>query len=516
MKFRKEEPDFHLERLLAVGVITSEEFLKRLPVLDTKLIESRYVRTTVEWAWGYWNKYRKPIGVHIQDTFHAHERSGAVTEDQVSNISDFLAGLSEEYERAEKFNVDYALEQTQRLFRTRKTRQLGEDILAYLSQGRLEDAEAALLQHESFTTISQTAIQPFLDKEAIIDAFDRQAEPLFTMPGALGQLVNEHLLREGFIGLMGPEKRGKTWWLMEFCLAALKARCNVAFFSVGDMSQAQFLRRLYVRLAGKSDRPQYCGNFLVPVLDCVLNQNNECQLDHRTCSSGIREGEELLPYGSHPPSYRACAECLKRTDLHWKGKSPYQGAVWYDERHIDSPLTWREAIVVGKKWRTRTTGRDFKLVTVPNNTMTVRGIEQQLDAWEITEGFLPDVVVIDYADILAPEHRGAEARQQENDRWKALRSLSQKKKNLIVTATQADAASYDSHLLKMKNFSEDKRKYAHVTGMIGLNQTEDEKRAGLMRLSWIVLREGEFDIARTVTVLQSLRIGRPHLASYWG
>ena len=96
-----------------------------------------------------------------------------------------------------------------------------------------------------------------------------------------------------------------------------------------------------------------------------------------------------------------------------------------------------------------------------------------------------------------------------------MRRLSQERHCLVVTATQANAASYDKKVLTMMNFSEDKRKMAHVTAMFGLNQTPDEKRQNLMRVGPIVIREGEFNSLNTVTVLQCLDIGRPYIGSYW-
>jgi hypothetical protein len=78
----------------------------------------------------------------------------------------------------------------------------------------------------------------------------------------------------------------------------------------------------------------------------------------------------------------------------------------------------------------------------------------------------------------------------------------------VVAPTQADAASYEQHTQKMKNFSEDKRKLAHVTGLIGLNQTDTEKGGGIMRLNWIVLREAPFEARRCLYVAQCLPLGK--------
>ena len=68
----------------------------------------------------------------------------------------------------------------------------------------------------------------------------------------------------------------------------------------------------------------------------------------------------------------------------------------------------------------------------------------------------------------------------------------------------------------VKNIAEDKRKYAHVTAMWGLNQDPKgrEKKLGIMRLNELVVREGIFNIHNEVAILQDLRSGRPFLESY--
>ena len=57
-------------------------------------------------------------------------------------------------------------------------------------------------------------------------------------------------------------------------------------------------------------------------------------------------------------------------------------------------------------------------------------------------------------------------------------------KPLVVTATQADANSYDRTSLKMSNFSEDKRKLAHVTAMYGLNQDPAGREKGIKDIAY--------------------------------
>ena len=161
-------------------------------------------------------------------------------------------------------------------------------------------------------------------------------------------------------------------------------------------------------------------------------------------------------------------------------------------------------------------GRRFKLSSHPTKTLKVSEIDTILDLWEREDGFVADMILIDYADSLAPESN-IEFRHQENDKWMRMRALSQKRHALVITPTQADADSYKKNTLQLGNFSEDKRKYAHVTAMYGLSQDAKgrEKRLGIMRINEILIREGDSLESNQVYVLQNLSRGQFAMSSYW-
>jgi len=140
-----------------------------------------------------------------------------------------------------------------------------------------------------------------------------------------------------------------------------------------------------------------------------------------------------------------------------------------------------------------------------------------LALWEKQDNFIPDIIIIDYADILLADADclKMDLRNQQNKIWQRLRRLSQEKHCLVVTATQADAASFESRTLKLHNFSEDKRKFGHCTSMYGINQDDpEEKELRVMRLNELVIREGASSTFRQVRLLQCLEMGRPFLGSY--
>ena len=58
-----------------------------------------------------------------------------------------------------------------------------------------------------------------------------------------------------------------------------------------------------------------------------------------------------------------------------------------------------------------------------------------------------------------------------------------------------------------KDIAEDIRKLAHITSMVALNQTPEEKKNGILRLKQLALREGEQEFREAVCT-QCLSIGR--------
>jgi hypothetical protein len=489
-------------------MIISNQFLSGIcSVYKAELMSIPYAKQIAKWCLVYFQKYGRAPKKHIQDIYETHARKG-LPEEQADMIGDFLTSISREYQKGDKFNVQYSLDQAEEYFKNRSFEILKEDLDSALSLNNLQEAETLVSRFKHVKRQTDDGINPFTDKEVMVQAFEQEVNPLFTIPGALGDLMNDQLQRGNFLSIMAPEKRGKTWWLMELAKRAYKARCNVAFFGLGDMSRNQMQRRFGMMVAGKSWQPKHCGRIIIPCLDCERNQTDKCHKKYRKNRIGL-DGVEK--FDEAPDNYRPCTRCMG------KPLNRYKGAIWYEERGPVIPLTWRESIRASKHFASRSAGkRDFKLVCVPAKSMNIADIRARLDIWEDTEGFVPGVIVLDYMDILAPEPgTSKEDRGKINDNWMMARALSLERNCLIITATQTDTDSYTRDLIGPDNFSEDKRKYAHVTGVLALNQTEEEKMAGLMRIGWVFLRESDYDRRRTVKVIQCLQVGKPCIASYW-
>jgi len=499
-----------IERRIVIGMIVSDAFLRDIvPLYKPTFLRSTFARTVAAWCMSYYKKYKKAPGRTIQNLFEEKVNKGL--SDEVADVIErFMSGLSDEYENIETFNAQHLVDVAEEYFKGQSLSVLVNNVKENLRNGNVKEAEEALTQYKRVEHIISTGFNPFTDKNVLIDAFENTRKPLFTFPGPLGYLLNEQFVREGFIGLMAPDKRGKTWWLMEFAMRALRARCNVVFFAIGDMSRMQMTTRFHIRLAGKSDLPKYCGELLVPCLDCLHNQLGRCKSKHRRSSVSLKTNiDEVISFEDASSKYKPCTYC------HEHNLQKYKGAVWYKLRKPVTPLSWREGLRVGRRFMKRLRGATFEVESFPSREVNVRGLDNHLDIWEDQTGFVPDLIVIDYADNLAPEDNKMDFRHQENQKWQAMRAMSQRRRALVIAGTQTDACGYDREFLTMDNFSEDKRKNAHVTAMLALNQTPDEKNIGVIRPSWVLVREGEFDPRFTVRVIQSLQMGRPCLDSFF-
>jgi len=460
---KRQRIDSQVERRLLAALISSTDFLSQaVPVLDISLIQASHFRFIATWCLEYFNTYQKAPKQNIESIFYAWAEDHEDSPDAQA-IEDLLEDLSEDFEDEDPVNIPYLLDQLRGFLERRSLQHLQDTVDQALQVGRAEEARQAVLNYRPVEMLTSLGIDPLRDEGAWERCFSEAADPLIEFPGDAGRFLNHALVRDALIGIQGPEKRGKTFWCIEFVARALRNRRRVAFFQVGDLSELQVMQRLGMYFASRPFKKELCGEIRAPI-KIIKPATDEDEV-------GVENSTRLF---KHHLTEQACLRAVKRMKRSY-GLNP-------DKSYL-------------------------KVSVHANSSINVRGVMSVLDRWEMSEGFIPDVIIIDYADILAPEDPSHTTRDQVNETWKALRRLSQERHCLVIAPTQADAASYDLRTQSAKNFSEDKRKLAHVTGMLGLNQTPQEKTHNVMRLNWIVLRENPFNTFQCLWVGQCLAIG---------
>jgi hypothetical protein len=513
------------ERKIIIGLITKTEYIQKIQGFWTiTLFESKTAKRIAAWCMEYYDKYQKAPGKEFE-TLYDQKRANGLPKDIIKELEeDILPGLSEEYEN-EDFNVDYIVDITKNYFDSQHLLRHNEEVTNLLSTGKLIEAKKLAgnyqpISKESANWIDLSDVNVL---KKIENAFSRTTEGLIWYPGALGEFWNDQLIRGGFVALLGPEKRGKTFTMIDMAMRAAKQRKRVAFFEAGDMNEDQLLKRICIYLASRSDNAKYTGKIWEPVKDCIFNQTDICDREERTSRYGLLPQvasevealklkqvitkKDLQKAFYEAKRYVPCEHCEEFKRNSW-------GTPYLREIDVGEPLTYKEAEQYIMNFFVRH-ARQFKIFTAPSGTFSVKQSLNVMQIWEKEDGFIPDVVFYDYPDIMVDEYE-KDQRQKQNKIWMDLRGVSDIRRCLTVAVTQADADSYEHDILLLKNFSEDKRKYGHVTAMYGLNQDHKgrEKELGIMRLNKLVIREGEFSVNDQVTILQNLKRGRPFMTSY--
>ena len=455
----------NIVKQILYGMITSDEFLGRVhEKLDSEILGSKYASFIADWCTRYYKKYTHAPKKTIRSVFESESLKH--DEDTMELVRDLIDGLGNEFE-SDGINIDYLVDTADREIRKSKLSILSESIDVLLESDEIEKAEGELFQYDGAGVAKTMGVDPLNDDDLLRDVFENVQEPVLQMPGAMGEMLDPYLVRDSFVAFLAPEKRGKSWAMLECVYRGLLQGKNVAYFEAGDMSQHQVLRRMLVRMSGRPMYKRDCGNILIPKRITTV-KDGFYDIEHK-------------------------------------------------EVEVDKPLELASGIKAKERFLKRIQAKNktrLKLSNHPNSTLSVADIKNQLDFWERSEGFVPDIVVLDYADILALPGK-EDHRIKIGNTWKELRQLSQRRHVCLITATQADTAGYKQKWLSMENFSESKEKIAHVTCMVGLNQTDTEKENQVMRLNFVALREGGYSQGKGVVLAQNLSIGRFVCASCW-
>ncbi len=490
-----------IEKKIATAGIVSTEFCRDITkIYKPEYIQVDYIRMVLDWVFEYFDEYKKAPERQIQDMFMVEKDE--MKQEQAELVETFLSRISKEHEEKETFNHQYAYDQAERYFRKRSLQLLFERGLGLLIKNKVDEAENSISTFGKVSKIVGNWVDP-LDPEVVDDFLKEEKDVLFRFFGVVGDLVND-LERSHLASFMAPMKRMKSWCLQETGIQALSSKLSVLDISL-EMSLNMMKERRYRRIAGYSGKKK---KLTFPVFDCLLNQDGTCNKSIRVGDTNllikVKGEEKILGYFDPDRKYTPCTEC--------RGKEDYEIATWWT---LSDEMNVNDKQVKDKIQRfTKLYGQRLKLVSYPAFSASIDDIERELDNLEYMEGFVPDVIVIDYADILAITDKQLSERGRIDDIWKRLKGMAASRHCLVVTASQSNRGSIEKRSLSQKDAAEDIRKMAHVDVMISINQTEKEKRRSEGRLGIIAHRHKHFD-NRQVRILQQLEVGIPFLDSEW-
>lgn len=451
MPLRREKIDISVERRVLSNLIMSTTLLGRCrKVGDPTLFETTLGKIVSTWVWDFYDKCGEAPKGAISDLYR--QRASELKDADAEMVYTFLQSCSDEWLPT---NEGMAEEMALKFFQGRSLAVLSDRLSRAVQANDVSGGFHAIADFVKPEIRKTEVVDMFGDVEAVSSAFDDEEDVVFEMPGELGRVIGP-FIREDFVAVIGPPKSSKTWWLMVIAMQAALQGKAVLFVSL-EMSKKQMVRRFWQMLQGRS-----------------------------------RYGEEA-PW----PEFQECDEGVFRI--------------------VDGVATTRRVDVSDERiakdmrdLRKMSRGGRLELRNYPTNSLTVRGLQAELKDMEVYENFVPEVIVVDYADIM-DLGRGDSERDRINTTWKGLRGLASERKGVLVTASQTGRQTVGGNKdVGAADVAEDIRKVAHVTKLITLNHSMEEKARGICRVACETSRDGAPCIDQVVCT-SCLAIGRPYL-----
>lgn len=137
----------------------------------------------------------------------------------------------------------------------------------------------------------------------------------------------------------------------------------------------------------------------------------------------------------------------------------------------------------------------LKVEEFPSGTMTCSDLRKVLEFYR-AEGIQFDMIVVDYADIMAAEIKTGNDINESKQVWLGLRAIAHEENAAVLTATQTNRDGFKADVAKAEHAAEDFNKVRIADIILTINRTDEEKVKGEARIYFAASRNqaGEFTI----------------------
>ncbi len=491
------------EKRIVTGLITSTKFIEKIsPVIQLDYFVNSYLQTVADWCLAFYGEYKKAPYKHIKDIYESE--SANLKDSEAELIGDLLEILSSQYDE-ESINVDHIRDSAVDYFRRRELEIVVNNVSILKEKGEYDEAEQEIsrftkvsLELDSGTLINIGDIDQITE---IYKQRDEEDKRFFKLPGDLGNYFG-NWKRGDVIGYFAPAKRGKSWSLVDCFKHSVLSKRKAVFWSI-EMTKTEIVPRIMKSLYPMVDEE---GEFPFPVFDCRKNQTGECK--DRVSTVIVLDGDDYL----EDPAHKVCTKCMRG------GPHDFDMVVYQDNiyRKQDDIFTVRDFMQGTKRGPgVQEILHKYGRVSVhPKYTLTYDKMMRDLEVFA-SQGFIPDVFIIDYVDILGIGSKFDDYRAVD-EAWKLLARMAGEFNVLVITATQANKEGHNAEIVDSTHQGGYYGKNQHVNLMIGINQTAEEKEQGIIKYGITEARSQFYIKGKTCTVLQDIKAGQAYLDSYYG
>ena len=161
----------------------------------------------------------------------------------------------------------------------------------------------------------------------------------------------------------------------------------------------------------------------------------------------------------------------------------------FDHQMVRGESVYDIKKVISVREKVRRFGGRLIIKKYPMGTADMHEIDRYLRYLEQFEGIVPDVLINDYADIMAPIDPKKAGRDQINETYIYHKRLADERNMLVVTGSQATREAIEKKSFSMKDFAEDIRKVANSDLCIGVCQTKEQEALNISRAVVVFARD---------------------------
>lgn len=414
-----------------------------------------YYRDVAEAAYAYIDRFSKPPGEHTLDLIQDLKLKREKLADVFDRIYQSLLTTNE------GVNRDYVLEKTTQFIRVQRIKKA---MLTAVEQLELDTdesvlkAEQGLVEALRMTPENFNPGMTFNDPKQALTFLDNEDLDLF--PTGIHHLDMARVgpARKTLHVFVALPNKGKSWYLLNLAKHAMLHRRRVLYISL-EMDEKKLARRMVQSFFSMTSRQ-------VDSVDIPRIIAGEDEVATDFDFSTIRNPKSL-----EDPDIRR--KLLRR--------------------------------FVNLKHRPRLVIKQF-----PSGELTTPELDRYIDALESSISFIPDLILVDYADEMTvpPDNY----RHGLNQIYRGLRGIAVRRNLAIATASQASKAAEGVKLVTRKHIAEDFRKIAIADNIIIYSQTSAEEQLGFARL-FIDKARDEGIRNRLVLLSQAYPIGQFALSS---
>lgn len=402
----------------------------------------------------YIDKFKEPPAEHIADLLEdkltsENKREASQYKDIIEAINDMQEGI----------NAEYVMSQLEAFVRRQSLRSIAVDLAKALQRDTEDSLEEADNLIKSANTQSLRVFDPGLRMSDIDRSLAFLHENTFAFPTGINEFDRRGFgpTRKEMLLYLADTKTGKTWAMIHLAKMALMSNLKTVHVTL-EMSETKVAQRYIQTFFAISKRKEE-----FEIYKFNKDKNNKDRFDYE-----ITTVKPRISLDNNRAEKKIRAEMAK-----------------WEKRILDN--------IIIKQF--------------PTGKLTVGELEAYLDNLESTERFVPDLIIVDYPDLMKLSvGPGGQYRHGLAETYKNLRGVAVARNAALACPTQGNREAAKAKFVSRTNVSEAYSKIADADIVMAYSQTSFEKDQGLARLSIIAGRNDEDNV--TVVLSQSYGIGQ--------